>query len=75
MVKCSESRQAAHNRSEAVSKLHELIAQTVDGCIITPASQEQKAKVRSLKKKEDLKRKDMKMKRGDKKTSRGKVTF
>jgi len=72
LLTASTTRSAAQNKIQAVEKLHELIVSTASGCIITPTSYEQKQRVASLVRQEDKRRKESKMKRGDKKGSRKK---
>ena len=68
----STTRSAAQNKILAVEKLHELIANSAEGCIVTPTSPEQKERVANLARRESRRRKDEKIKRGGKKESRKK---
>ena len=72
LLTASTTRSAAQNKIQAVEKLHELLVGAASGCIVTPTSEEQKQRVASLVRQEDRRRKDAKMKRGDKKVSRKK---
>jgi peptidyl-tRNA hydrolase ICT1 len=63
---------AASNRTDSISKLHEVIRSAAQSLIVKPTSAEQKSKVKDLINRETARRKSEKVKKSMKKESRRK---
>jgi peptidyl-tRNA hydrolase ICT1 len=72
LITSSLTRSAAHNRLDALERLHALVLTTAREMIIKPTSDDQRERVRAMMRREEAARKAEKARRGKRKTSRRK---